>query len=102
MQTSDIWRIDPAAVPTSPVKPRKLLNTAIAGVLGVFVGVGMAFVTEFADTSMKSAEEVETVLGLPTLGVIPRHVGPGVESVTEHPGYYRARSEKHGRSKHRE
>lgn len=102
MQTSDIWRIDSAVVPISPVKPRKLLNTAIAGVLGVFVGVGMAFVMEFADTSMKSAEEVEAVLGLPILGAIPRHVGPGVESVTEHPGYYRARSKGRDKSKHRE
>jgi len=76
MQTSDIWRIDPAAIPTSPVKPRKLLNTAVAGVLGVFVGVGMAFVMEFADTSMKSAEDVEAVLGLPILGAIPRARGP--------------------------
>ena len=102
MQTSDIWRIDPAAIPTSPVKPRKLLNTAVAGVLGVFVGVGMAFVMEFADTSMKSAEDVEAVLGLPILGAIPRHVGPGVESVTEDPGYYRARPGKRARSKNRE
>ncbi|MEA4883848.1 MAG: GNVR domain-containing protein [Clostridia bacterium] len=102
MQTSDIWRIDPAAVPTSPVKPRKLLNAATAGVLSVFVGVGMAFIMEFADTLMKSAEEVEAVLGLPILGAIPRNVGPGVESVTEHPAYHRARSNQRDKSKPRE
>jgi hypothetical protein len=51
---------------------------------------------------MKSAEDVEAVLGLPILGAIPRHVGPGVESVTEYSGYYSARPGKRANSKKQE
>jgi len=36
-----------AAVPSRPVGPRKLLNTAVAGVLGLFVGVFGAFAVEY-------------------------------------------------------
>lgn len=77
MQVSDIFPLDVAIEPEKPVKPRKMLNTAIAGILGVFVGVAAAFIVENADTSMASVEEVEKVTGLPTLGTIPVHVGSG-------------------------
>jgi capsular polysaccharide biosynthesis protein len=55
-----------------------MLNTAIAMVLGMFVGVGAAFVAEFSDPSFKTAEEIERSLGLPILGAVPAHAGmPG-------------------------
>ncbi|MEA4883850.1 MAG: GNVR domain-containing protein [Clostridia bacterium] len=86
MQAPEIRLIDAAIVPEKPSKPRKVLNTAIAGVLGLFVGVGAAFVLELADTSMKSAEEVEAALGVPVLGAIPVHPGCRVEQVAvSHP-----------------
>mgnify|MGYP003806994895 FL=1 len=75
MQVSDIFPLDVAIAPEKPVKPRKVLNTAIAMVLGVFVGVGAAFIDEFSNPSFKSAEEVERLLGIPTLGAVPAHVG---------------------------
>jgi len=71
MQTSDVWVVDPAVVPTSPVSPRPTLNMAIALVLGLFAGVGVAFVLEFLDTSLKTQEDVERELQLPVLGLIP-------------------------------
>lgn len=49
IQGSEIYVIDSAIVPDKPIKPRKLLNTAIAGILGLFVGVGFAFVLEHTD-----------------------------------------------------
>jgi uncharacterized protein involved in exopolysaccharide biosynthesis len=49
IQGSEIFTIDAAIVPDKPIKPRKLLNTAIAGILGLFVGVGLAFVLEHTD-----------------------------------------------------
>lgn len=71
MKISDVYVVDRATVPNAPVKPRKLLNTAIAGVLGAFLAVGLAFVMEYLDTSLKTQEEVERVLDLPVLGMIP-------------------------------
>lgn len=49
IQDSEIYVIDKAIVPNKPIKPRKLLNTAIAGILGLFVAVGLAFVLEYTD-----------------------------------------------------
>ena len=78
MQVSDIFPLDVAITPEKPIKPRKVLNTAIAMVLGVFVGVGAAFIDEFSDPSFKTVEEIERSLGLPTLGTVPAHGGmPG-------------------------
>ncbi len=78
MQVSDIFPLDAAITPEKRVKPRKMLNTAIAMVLGMFVGVGAAFVAEFSDPSFKTAEEIERSLGLPILGAVPAHAGmPG-------------------------
>ncbi len=85
MQVSDIFPLDVAIEPTKPVKPRKMLNTAIAGILGgVFVGVAAAFVMENADTSMASVEDVEKATGLPTLGTIPVHIGALAGGVSHH------------------
>ncbi|HBN96783.1 MAG TPA: lipopolysaccharide biosynthesis protein, partial [Firmicutes bacterium] len=43
MQTADVQVIDEAILPLNPVKPRVKLNIAIGAVLGVFLGVGLAF-----------------------------------------------------------
>ncbi|MBE3583528.1 MAG: hypothetical protein IMX01_05380 [Limnochordaceae bacterium] len=71
MKNSDVQLIDPAVKPTAPVSPRPMLNLAIAVFLGLFGGVGLAFVLEFLDTSFRSQEDVERELGLPVLGLIP-------------------------------
>ena len=71
MQTADVQVIDRAVLPERPVKPRIKLNIAIAGVLGLFIGVGLAFLLDFMDTSIKTKDEVEEILGLPVLGQIP-------------------------------
>lgn len=71
MKVANIQRLDDARLPTRPVKPRKMLNTLIAGFLGLFVGVGVAFLIEFLDTSIKSVDELEEILGSPVIGMIP-------------------------------
>ena len=63
--------VDPAKAPTAPVKPRRQMNTLFGGMLGLMVGVAGAFLAEQLDDTVKSAEEVERVLGAPVLGAIP-------------------------------
>ncbi|NMB01389.1 MAG: hypothetical protein GX971_07735, partial [Firmicutes bacterium] len=71
MQTADVQVIDDAILPEEPVKPRVKLNIAIGGVLGVFLGVGVAFLLEFMDNTLNTKEEAERLLGVPVLGQIP-------------------------------
>ena len=54
----------------SPVSPKPMLNMAIAFVVGLMVGVGVAFLLEYLDNTIKTEQDVEQHLGLPVLGVI--------------------------------
>lgn len=63
--------VDKAKVPSSPVKPRPLMNIAIAGVLGIMVGLGIIFLIEYLDNTIKTPDDVQKYLGLPVLGSIP-------------------------------
>lgn len=54
----------------SPIKPKPLLNIAIALVVGLMAGVGLAFLMEYLDNTIKTEQDVEKVLGMPVLGVI--------------------------------
>ncbi|MFC3039856.1 YveK family protein [Virgibacillus xinjiangensis] len=54
----------------SPVAPNPLLNIAIAIVLGGMVGVGIAFLLEYLDNTIKTEDDIEKTLQVPVLGVI--------------------------------
>ncbi len=54
----------------SPVKPNKMLNIAVAAVIGLMLGVGLALLFELLDTTIKSEKDIEDVLGLPIMGVV--------------------------------
>lgn len=54
----------------SPVKPDPMLNMAIATVIGLMLGVGIAFLLEYLDTTVKTEQDVEELLHLPILGLI--------------------------------
>lgn len=71
MKTADIQVIDPAEVPEAPVRPRTMLNVAVAVFLALFGGCGLAFLAEYLDTTIKTPEDVQEYLGLPVLGMIP-------------------------------
>lgn len=54
----------------SPVKPKPMLNIAIALVVGLMAGVGLAFLLEYFDNTIKTEQDIEKLLGMPVLGVI--------------------------------
>lgn len=54
----------------SPVKPNATLNIAIAIVLGGMIGVGLAFLLEYLDNTIRTEEDVEKHLELPVLGMV--------------------------------
>ncbi|UNC93577.1 YveK family protein [Candidatus Contubernalis alkaliaceticus] len=63
--------IDKAVPPVSPIAPRPLLNIAVAGVLGFMVAVGLAFLLEYLDDTVKTPDEVHRLLSLNVLGTVP-------------------------------
>jgi len=72
MNVNNVSVLAPATVADgqSPVKPQPLLNVAIALVVGLMAGVGLAFLLEFLDNTVKTEQDIEKLLGLPVLGVI--------------------------------
>ncbi|WJE15275.1 Wzz/FepE/Etk N-terminal domain-containing protein [Halobacillus sp. ACCC02827] len=54
----------------SPVSPNNTLNIAIALVVGLMIGVGLAFLLEYLDNTIKTEEDIEDYLGMPVLGVV--------------------------------
>ena len=72
LSTGGAQLVTPASVPTSPVAPKPVRNGALALVVGTLFGVGLAFLFDRLDDSLKSAHDLERVAGsLPTLGIIP-------------------------------
>ena len=60
---------------TAPSSPNYRLNLIVGAVLGLILGMVVAFISNYFDTSIKSLEDAERMLGLPVLGVIPQDAG---------------------------
>lgn len=71
MRTSNILVVDRAEVPLSPSSPKKKRNMILALMIGLMGGIGLAFLFEYLDNSVKSADDVEKNASLPTLGIVP-------------------------------
>lgn len=69
--TNNISVVDRAEVPVKPDKPNPQRNLMIAVFLGLMGGIGLAFLFEHLDDTIKLGDEMEQMLGLPVLGVIP-------------------------------
>jgi polysaccharide biosynthesis transport protein len=67
-----IW--EKAEVADYPAKPKVGQNMIIAVVVGLALGIGLAFLIEYLDTSVKTMQDVESTLGVPVLAVIPKDV----------------------------
>ncbi|MCG8482584.1 MAG: Wzz/FepE/Etk N-terminal domain-containing protein [Clostridia bacterium] len=71
MKVDNIEVIDTARVPVAPVKPKPLLNIAITFILSLMIGIGLCFLLEFLDQTVKTPSDVEKYLELPVIGAIP-------------------------------
>jgi capsular exopolysaccharide synthesis family protein len=67
--------LDPAEPNLRPIKPNKIFNIGLGVVIGLAMGIGLAFFIEYLDTSVKTIDDVERALQAPVLGVIPQNVG---------------------------
>ena len=90
LQSGGAEVVSPAVLPESPVRPRPVRNVAVALVLGLFIGLGVVFLADYLDDTIRTKEDMERAEPtLPVLSVIPSVVGwrskvePRLVSVTD-------------------
>lgn len=70
-KVDNVQILDEAQLPTSPSSPKTLMNIAIAFVLGLMISLGLVFLMDYLDVTVKSEEDIEKLIGVPVLGTIP-------------------------------
>jgi capsular exopolysaccharide synthesis family protein len=68
---SNIRIVQRAEIPIAPVKPNKILNIGLSVLIGLALGIGLAFFLEYLNNTINTAEDVERIVQLPSLGGIP-------------------------------
>jgi len=84
-KTTMVQIVDRATPSLRAVKPNKFLNIALGVVVGLVVGIGLAFFIEYLDTSVKTIDDVERSLQSPVLGIVPQDVGIMMQEGQETP-----------------
>jgi capsular exopolysaccharide synthesis family protein len=74
LRSSNIRVVDVARTPTYPIKPNVPRNLQLGFLLGLACGIGLAFLLESLDTSVRNMEQVSAISSLPALGTIPLQV----------------------------
>ena len=72
VEDSGVRVVDAAHLPSEPLGRHRPLVLLLAGLFGLGAGVGLAFVREYRDASVRSREDLEVATGLPVLGWIPQ------------------------------
>ena len=71
LRSSNIRVVDPAMVPTYPARPAKTRNIVLSFVIGLVGGIGLALLREYMDNTVKSPDDIEALVRLPSLAVVP-------------------------------
>jgi len=71
LKSSNIRIVDPAMIPSTPARPAKTKNIAMAFLFGLVGGIGLALLREYLDNTVKTPDDVETLARLPSLSVVP-------------------------------
>ena len=71
LKNANVQIAQAATIPTSPSSPKVSRNTILGALLGLLLGVGLAFLLERLDRRIREPKDLEAVYGLPLLGVVP-------------------------------
>ena len=80
LRSNNIRTVDRARVPTAPSEPNIPRNLAFALALGLTTGIGLAFLLEGIDNTVRTPEQAQAISALPSLGMIPLGSKNGTES----------------------
>lgn len=80
LRSNNIRSVDKARVPTSPSEPNVPRNLTFALALGFTTGIGLAFLLEGIDNTVRTPEQAQVISGLPSLGMIPLGSKNGIEA----------------------
>ncbi|MBI5635272.1 MAG: polysaccharide biosynthesis tyrosine autokinase [Nitrospirae bacterium] len=70
--TNDVVVVEPAELPIEPIRPRTLVNTALAAAVGMMLAVGIVFLIEYLDDSIRSPEQIHQLLQAPVVTAIAK------------------------------
>lgn len=72
MRVDNVNILSPAILSENavPIKPNKSLNIAIATLVGLVIGIGISFLLEYLDTTVKTEQDIDELLELPILGIV--------------------------------
>jgi capsular exopolysaccharide synthesis family protein len=79
MEIGPVQVVNTAAVPKEPVSPKPVRNGVLGLVVGLIFGVGVAFVIEMLDNTVKTSDELATITGAPVLGLVPLRKGEDLD-----------------------
>lgn len=74
LRSSNIRVVDPAMIPSSPARPNKTRNIALAFLVGLVGGIGLSLLREYMDNTVKTPDDVEALSRLPSLAVVPAFI----------------------------
>jgi succinoglycan biosynthesis transport protein ExoP len=72
LRSSNIRIVDPAMIPSAPSRPARTRNVALAFVVGLVGGIGLALMREYMDNTVKTPDDIEKLARLPSLAVVPQ------------------------------
>jgi capsular exopolysaccharide synthesis family protein len=72
LRASNVHFVDRAEVPTKPSRPQKAQNFLLSLFVGLISGVGLAFLQEYMDNTIKSPDDVTRFFQIPALAVVPK------------------------------
>ncbi|MFH1776617.1 MAG: polysaccharide biosynthesis tyrosine autokinase [Candidatus Omnitrophota bacterium] len=78
LNVNNVSMVETAQVPKQPVKPNVKLNILLAAIVGLVGGAGLGFFVDYLDTTIKSPEDIKSILNTNFLGAIP-----GIQEIEE-------------------
>src|ERR1700739_2301321 len=71
LKSSNLRAVEPAMIPSYPSRPAKARNIALAFLVALVGGIGLALLREYLDNTVKTPDDIETLSRLPSLAVVP-------------------------------